>query len=323
MSVSTKYRLVTRSDFDGLVCAMLFKELDMIDDILFVHPKDMQDGKVAVQPGDITTNLPYVEGCHLAFDHHESETLRLGASPLANHIIDPAAPSAARVVFHYYGGEATFRRVSPDIMAAVDKSDAARFSREEILHPQGWVLLNYLMDARTGLGRFKDFRISNYQLMMQLIDACRHHTIDEILALPDVRERVELYVEHTEKFTAQIQRCARVHNEVVVLDLRHEEPIYTGNRFMVYALYPECNISMHVMWGLQRQNTVFAIGKSILNRTSRVNIGTLCLAYDGGGHANAGTCQVPNERAEAVGLELIERIISWDEVDDPHHAAAI
>jgi nanoRNase/pAp phosphatase (c-di-AMP/oligoRNAs hydrolase) len=314
---------VTRSDFDGLVCAVLFKELDMVDDILFVHPKDMQDGKIAVQPGDITTNLPYVGGCHLVFDHHESETLRLEAFPLANHIIDPMAPSAARVVFNYYGGAATFPRVSPDMMAAVDKSDAAHFSREEILQPQGWVLLNYLMDARTGLGRFKDFHISNYQLMMQLIDACRHCPIDEILALPDVKERIDLYLEHTAPFTAQIRRCARVYNEVVVLDLRREDPIYAGNRFMVYALYPQCNISMHVMWGLHRQNTVFAIGKSILNRTSRVNIGELCLAHNGGGHANAGTCQVSNERAEAVGLELMERIISWDEVDDPHHAVVV
>jgi nanoRNase/pAp phosphatase (c-di-AMP/oligoRNAs hydrolase) len=323
MSLSTKHRLVTRSDFDGLVCAVLFKELDMVDEILFVHPKDMQDGKIVVQPGDITTNLPYVKGCHLVFDHHESELLRLEAPLPANHIIDPVAPSAARVVFNYYGGAATFPRVAPDMMAAVDKSDAACFSREEILQPQGWVLLNYLMDARTGLGRFKDFRISNYQLMMQLIDACRHRTIDEILALPDVKERVDLYLEHAAPFTAQIRRCARVYNEVVVLDLRREDPIYAGNRFMVYALYPQCNISMHVMWGLHRQNTVFAIGKSILNRTSRVNVGELCLAYNGGGHANAGTCQVPNGRAEAVGLDLMERIISWDEVGAPHYVAAV
>jgi nanoRNase/pAp phosphatase (c-di-AMP/oligoRNAs hydrolase) len=288
----------------------------MIDEILFVHPKDMQDGKIAVRPGDITTNLPYVDGCHLVFDHHESETVRLGAKRPDNQIIDPKAPSASRVVFDYFGGAAAFPHVSPEMMDAVDKSDSARFTRDEILNPKGWVLLNYLMDARTGLGRFKDFRISNYHLMMKLIDACREKPVDELLAMPDVQERVDLFFEHSKKFAAQIQRCASVHDELVVVDLRNEGVIYAGNRFMVYALYPECNISMHVIWGLQRQNTVFAIGKSILKRTSPVNIGVLCLEYGGGGHANAGTCQVANDRAEAVALELIERITRGDEVSD-------
>jgi len=306
--MSKKHRLVTRSDFDGLVCAVLLKELDLIDDILFVHPKDMQDGKVAIKPGDITTNLPYADGCHLVFDHHESETVRLGAKQPQNQIIDPKAPSASRVVYEYYGGAARFPNVSRQMMDAVDKSDSARFSRDEILNPKGWVLLNYLMDARTGLGRFKEFRVSNYQLMMMLIEACRTKSIDEVLALPDVQERVSLYFEHSKKFTAQIQRCASVYGDLVVLDLRDEDTIYAGNRFMVYALYPQTNISMHIMWGLQRQNTVFAIGKSIVNRTSPVNIGLLCLEYDGGGHANAGTCQVANDKANSVAQELIERI---------------
>lgn len=316
MSVSRKHRLVTRSDFDGLVCAVLFKELDLIDEILFVHPKDMQDGKIVIEPGDITTNLPYVEKCHLAFDHHESETKRLGTKRPDNHILDGSALSVARVVFEYYGGASRFSHVSSEMIDAVDKCDAAHFTRDEILHPQGWVLLNYLMDARTGLGRFKDFRISNYQLMMQLIDACQQQSIDELLALPDVKERVHLYFEHADKFAVQIQRCARIHGDMVVLDLRHEEPIYAGNRFMVYALYPQCNISMHVLWGLRRQNTVLALGKSILDRTSPVNIGELCLEYGGGGHANAGTCQVPNTRADAIAQELVERITSRAEAGD-------
>jgi len=312
--VSEKHRLVTRSDFDGLVCAALFKELGMIDEILFVHPKDMQDGKVTMKAGDITTNLPYVDGCYLVFDHHESEIVRLGGNRPANQIIDAQAPSAARLVFDYYGGAASFPNTSPEMMEAVDKSDAARFTRDEILNPKGWVLLNYLMDARTGLGRFKDFRISNYQLMMKLIDACRGEPVGELLAIPAVQECVDLYCAHCIKFAGQSQRCATVDDDLLVLDLRNEETIYAGNRFMVYALYPQCNISMHIVWGLQRQNTVFAIGKSILNRTSTVNIGVLCLEYDGGGHANAGTCQVANHKAESVGQELIERISRAPEV---------
>ncbi len=307
MSTPTTYRLVTRSDFDGLVCAVLLRHLGLIDDIKFVHPKDMQDGLIDISERDITTNLPYVAGCHLAFDHHLSETLR-NKDKADNHIIDPEAPSAARVVYDYYGGTERFPASWNDMMEAVDKGDAARFNREEILHPEGWVLLNFIMDARTGLGRFREFRISNYQLMMELIAYCANHSIEDILALPDVKERVELYFDHAEKAVDQLKRCATVHGNLVVLDLRDEETIYATNRFTIYALFAECNISIHQMWGLKQQNTVFAVGKSILNRSSNTNIGELCLQYGGGGHANAGTCQVANDQASTVLQELISKI---------------
>ncbi|MTJ81783.1 MAG: exopolyphosphatase [Telmatospirillum sp.] len=306
MSDPRKFRLVTRSDFDGLVCAVLLRHLDLIDDIKFVHPKDMQDGLIEITGADITTNLPYVDGVHLAFDHHLSETLRVGKHD--NHIIDPDAPSAARVVFNFYGGTSVFPEAFDAMMAAVDQGDAARFSRAEILHPTGWPLLNFLMDARTGLGRFHEFRVSNYQLMMDLIDYCRDHRIEDILQLPDVKERVDLYFEHEERFKDQLRRSSTVHDNLVVVDLRSEETIFAGNRFMVYALYPECNISIHVLWGVKRQNTVFAIGKSILDRSSKTNIGALALEYGGGGHENAGTCQIANEQAATVLETLIGRI---------------
>jgi nanoRNase/pAp phosphatase (c-di-AMP/oligoRNAs hydrolase) len=305
--MTKKYRLVTRSDFDGLVCAVLLKELEMLEGIKFVHPKDMQDGKVEVTQSDITTNLPYVEGVFLAFDHHLSETVRIQHKP-ANHIIDPKAMSAARVVYDYYGGIARFPRVSGEMMEAVDKADAAQFSRQEILEPDGWVLLNYLMDPRTGLGRFRHFRIANYQLMMDLIDACRTLSIEQILELPDVKERIELYREQESKALDQIRRCSTVHGNLVVLDLRDEDPIYATNRFMIYALFPQCNISIHVLWGLKKQNTVFATGKSILDRGSRTNVGELMLKYNGGGHHAAGTCQIDTDKAQGVLGELIEQI---------------
>jgi nanoRNase/pAp phosphatase (c-di-AMP/oligoRNAs hydrolase) len=301
-----KYRLVTRSDFDGLVCAVLLKELDLVDDILFVHPKDMQDGKVEITARDITTNLPFVEGAHLVFDHHHSETVRVGKRD--NHIIDADAPSAARVVYDYYGGAQRFTRVSLEMMAAVDKGDAAQFSREDILDPQGWDLLNFLMDARTGLGRFRQFTISNYQLMMKLIDYCRNHTAQEILDLPDVKERADMYREHAAEFKAQVQRCGRVYENLVVLDLRNEETIWSGNRFLIYALYPQCNISIHQMWGRQKQNVVFATGKSILDRSCTTNVGELMLRYGGGGHHAAGTCQVDTPEGDRVLAELIAAI---------------
>ena len=305
--MSDKFRLITRSDFDGLVCAMLLKEKDLIDDIMFVHPKDMQDGKVVVTARDITTNLPYVPGVHLAFDHHLSETLRVGGKP-DNHVIDPKAPSAARVVYDYYGGKKAFPRIGDDIMIAVDKGDSAQFTRKEILNPTDWVLMNFLMDARTGLGRFRDFRISNYQLMMQLIDYCRDHTVAQILDLPDVKERVSLYRENQVRAREQILRCAEIHDNLVVLDLRQEDPIWAANRFLIYALLPQINISMHVMWGVKRQNTVLAVGKSILNRTSKTNVGALMLEYGGGGHLNAGTCQIDNNRADHAIRDLIQKI---------------
>lgn len=305
---SRKFRLITRSDMDGLVCGILLKELDLIEDVTFAHPKDMQDGLIEVGPDDITTNLPYVEGVYLAFDHHASEVTR-NKGKKANHIIDGKAPSAARVVYDYFGGAAKFTNVSDEMMDAVDKADTADFTKDEILNPDGWVLLSFLMDARTGLGRFRDFNISNYQLMMKLIDHCRNHdSIESILKLPDVKERVDLYMEHKQKFRSQIERCAKVQKNLVVLDLRKEETIWAGNRFVIYALFPQCNISLHVLWGKNKQNTVFAIGKSILNRTSKTHVGQLCLEYGGGGHEAAGTCQLENLRSDTVLQDVIDRI---------------
>ncbi len=305
--MADKYRLITRSDFDGLVCAVLLKKLNMIDDIKFVHPKDMQDGLIEVTDRDITTNLPYAEGVHLAFDHHLSETIR-NKGQRENHIIEAEAPSAARVVYNYYGGKDTFPSEWDDMLMAVDKADSAQFVKEDVLSPKGWELLSFLMDARTGLGRFRNFRISNYNLMMELIDYCKDHKIDEILELPDVKERVELYSKYEDDFKKQLQNVAKIYDNVLVIPLKDEDTIYPGNRFMKYALYPETNISIQVIWGLKKQNTVFTVGKSIFNKTSDVNIGELMLGYGGGGHRNAGTCQVDNDRADEVLKEIIEKL---------------
>jgi nanoRNase/pAp phosphatase (c-di-AMP/oligoRNAs hydrolase) len=307
--VAEKCRLVTRSDFDGLVCAALLKELGILEDIKFVHPKDMQDGLVEITDRDITTNLPYVPGVRLAFDHHESETLRLEQAP-ENHVIFPGARSAARVVYDYFGGAERFKRVSESLMDAVDKADSALFSLDEIRTPTAWILLSFLMDPRTGLGRFRDFRISNYQLMMELVDACVELSVEEVLEMPDVVERVALYREHAVAAQAQLLENSTVHGNLVVLDLREQEVIHPTNRFMIYALHPKCNMSIHVLWGLKQQNTVFAMGKSIVDRSSNTDVGALMLSYGGGGHEAAGTCQVANDDAELVLGELIERVNS-------------
>jgi len=307
LSLDRGYRLVTRSDFDGLVCAALLKELGILDEILFVHPKDVQDGKVELNEHDITTNLPYRSEVALSFDHHSSERERV-QDDVENRVFAPHAASAARVVYEHFGGAERFPKVSAEMMESVDRADAAQLSMDDILDPKGWILLSFLMDPRTGLGRFRTFRISNYELMMQLIDYCLEMSIDEILASPDVAERVELFREHADAAAEQIRRCSTVHGRLVVLDLRNEEIIHPTNRFLLYALYPDCRVSIHVLWGLKQQNTVFAVGRSIVDRSSVLDIGALMLRHGGGGHEAAGTCQIANDRAEAVLAELVATI---------------
>ena len=262
---------------DGLISAVLLKELGMINSVKFVHPKDMQDGKIEVTNNDILTNLPYNKNAYLVFDHHESELIRNQRSD--NYIIDANAPSAARIVYEYYGGKEAFPRISDEMMKAVDKADSAKFSMDDILNPKDWVLLSFLMDSRTGLGRFKNFRISNYQLMMHLIDYCITSSIDDILELPDVKERIVLYKKYEEAFKKQIKENSKVYKNLVVLDIRNVDIIYPGNRFMIYALFPEANISIHRIWGFKKQNQVFATGKSIFNKSSKVDIGALMLVH--------------------------------------------
>ncbi|HEV7965149.1 MAG TPA: exopolyphosphatase [Actinoplanes sp.] len=303
-----KYRLVTRSDFDGLVCAVLLRTLDMIDEITFVHPKDVQDGVIPITERDILTNLPYAPGAFMVFDHHHSEMLR-DSGEKTNHVIDPDAPSAARVIYDYFGGAERFPRISAELMRAVDQADSAAYELQDILDPRGWTLLNFLMDSRTGLGRFREFRISNYQLMMQLIDACiDHQEVDAILALPDVAERADLFRDCSAMFVEQLHQVSHVEGDVVIVDLRDEETIHAGNRFMVYALFPEARVSVHIIWGRQKLNTVFACGKSILDRSSPVDIGEVMLRYGGGGHLAAGTCQIPHEDSERVLKEIINAL---------------
>ncbi|MCX7786981.1 MAG: exopolyphosphatase [Spirochaetes bacterium] len=286
---------------------MLFKELDLIEEIRFVHPKDMQTGKVQVGATDITTNLPYVQGVYLAFDHHASEAIR--ERPHQNYIIVPAAFSAAHVVYDYYGGPRAFPPRYEEIVLEADKIDSARLTKEEVLRPTGWILLGFLTDSRTGLGRFKNFRISNYQLMMELIEACRIYSIEEVLAFPDVQERVNLYREQEELYREQLFQTSRIDGNVLITDLRKESIIYVGNRFLRYALFPKINLSLQVMWGLNRQNTVISLGKSIFNKTSPVHIGALLLQYGGGGHENAGTCQVSNDEADRIVDEILSVVI--------------
>jgi nanoRNase/pAp phosphatase (c-di-AMP/oligoRNAs hydrolase) len=300
-------RLLTRSDFDGLACAVLLKEKGLIDEYRFVHPKDVQDGKIEVTPNDVLANIPYVPGCGLWFDHHLSEEAR-GAHAEGYQGCFKQAPSCARVIWDYYNGHETFSKHLDSMMAAVDKCDSGQLDADDVENPQGWILLSYVMDSRTGLGRYRDYRISNYQLMEDMVEYCRTKTIDEILQVPDVQERTKRYYEQTELFRKMVRANATQHGNVVVLDLRGEDEIFAGNRFVVYTMFPTANISIQVMWGLQKQNIVFTCGHSITNRTSKTNVGELMLKYGGGGHRAVGTCQVPADRAEETLKELIAQM---------------
>lgn len=302
--MTAQYRLLTRGDFDGIVCAALLREQGLVQDVAFVHPQDMQAGRIAVDDGVITANLPYVSGCHLAFDHHSSELLRMGKDRPENLVNNPDAASCARVIYDHFGGAEAFPNIPAALLRAVDKADAADFTEMEILDPYDWTLVNFVLDARTGLGRFREFRISNEALLMKMIDLVRSKSGEEILLDRDVSERVRLYFEHEELFQQQLRRCSRQHGDVLVIDLRSEDPIFAGNRFMPFALFPTARVSIHCLRGPEGRS-VFAIGKSILDRSSPVHVGNLCLQYGGGGHAAAGTCQVPAEQADEVLAKLI------------------
>ena len=296
-------RLVTRSDFDGLACAVILKKLAVIDSYKFAHPKDLQDGLVEVNENDVLANVPYVEGCGLWFDHHSSEHERL-SSNLVFKGESRLAPSAARVVYEYYGGKEKMP-LFDSMVIEVDKVDSGQLSIDEIQNPKDWILLGFVMDPRTGLGRFRDFRISNYQLMEELIDYCSSMTIDEILKLDDVAERVKLYYEQNELFKNMIEKYTKIDGNVIITDLRNVETIYTGNRFLIYSLYAEQNVSIWLVDGKNKQNCSFAVGYSILNKTCKSNIGSLMLKNNGGGHEKVGTCQVDYDLADKVLSELV------------------
>lgn len=301
-----KYRLVTRSDFDGVVCGSLLLELGLIEDILFAEPHDMQAGRVKITENDIITNLPYVDGAHLCFDHHISESQRLGANE--NRIIDPDAPSAARVVYGHYGGEAGFPNISSELMEAVDKADSAQYSDDEIMAPEGWTLLNFIIDPRTGLETVREFSIPKDELMIRLMTYCRHNPIDEILALPDVVERVEAYNFNTEFGELQIERCSNIVGKAIVTDLREEDEVRMVNRFMVYALHPDIEISINVSAGPAEGICSVAVARSILNKKSDVNVGLMVLEHGGGGHVGAGVCRVANDKVDHVVEDILHRI---------------
>ncbi len=299
-------RLLTRSDFDGLACGTLLREVGLIDEYKFVHPKDIQDGLIEVSENDILANIPYVKGCKMWFDHHSSESERLGDKAEFEGE-SRIAPSAARIVYEYYGGDDKLSHFK-ELIEAVDKVDSGNLTYDEIMNPDGWILLGFIMDPRTGLGRFRNFTIPNYRLMEILLDECRVKKIDEIMEMPDVKERIVVYKEQDTLFKEMVKKYTKIDGDIIVTDLRNVETIYTGNRFLIYSMYPEQNISLWVVDGRNKENCPIAVGYSILNRSASVDVGSLLLQYGGGGHKQVGTCQVPYDDADRVIKELCEKI---------------
>lgn len=303
-------RLVTRSDFDGLVCGMILKEEGIIDDLKFVHPKDLQDGEFKAEPNDVLCNVPYVPGCGMWFDHHSSEAERVGWNQDVKGV-SRKAPSCAGIVYEYYNGAEKYPQYK-DLIAAVDKVDSGQLSAEDITNPQGWVLIGFIVDPRTGLGRFHDFRISNLSLMTDFINHLRKLSLPELLVHPDIKARIELYKEQSELFTEMVKKHSKIEKNVIVTDLREVETIYASNRFTVYGVFPEQNVSLWITYGKGKRNVAIACGYSILNRTCTADIGALMLKYGGGGHKQVGTCQIASENADQVISEIVEGLLCAD-----------
>ncbi|HEV7767979.1 MAG TPA: exopolyphosphatase [Thermoanaerobaculia bacterium] len=300
-------RLITRSDFDGLVCAVLLQEVEQIDSVEFVHPKDVQDGKISVGPNDILTNLPYQNGIGLWFDHHSSEIVRNQDTATYRGRFE-IAPSAARVVFNYYGA-ATLGKYAK-LLESVDKSDAAQLTMDEVMRPEGWILLSYVMDPRTGLAYHRDYAISNRELMTKMITLIAQHPDDPdtVLADPDVKERTDRYHAQQKDFEQYMREHSRLEGNVIITDLRNAGEPPAGNRFLIYTMFPEANIQVRVFEGRRGEFVVCAVGHSIFNRTSKTDVGKLMDHYSGGGHRGAGTCQLPLAEAEAKLKEIVETI---------------
>jgi nanoRNase/pAp phosphatase (c-di-AMP/oligoRNAs hydrolase) len=295
-------RLITCSDFDGLACGALLESLGMVDEWLFVHPKDIQDGKVAATANDIVANVPYIKGCAFWFDHHSSEKERLGE--FTGKGASRPAPSCARVVYDYFGGEAKLGAFA-ELIRAVDKLDSANLTVDEIMNPEGWVLLGFIMDPRTGLGRIHNFTISNLDLMKSLASGTLDKPIGEILRLPDVRERVDVYHDQHKKFIAFVREHGKTDGNVIVLDVRGLSDTPAGNRFLLYTLFPQQNVSVWVVDGRQKQFAAITVGYSIINKTSSADVGSIMLRYGGGGHKQVGTCQVPYAEADKIIAEIV------------------
>ncbi len=298
-------RIVTRNDLDGLICAALLIKVEMANSIEFAHPRDIESGKFKVDKSDILVSLPYVEGVQFVFDHIDNSL----AQSLANYITTVKAKSTSRLIYDYLGGKAKFPDIQEEILIATEKSISANYTIEEILHPTDWNLLGFIMDHRTGLERFKNFKNTTENLIRKLATSVLSLNIKEIMQLPDLKERVDVYFEQEKMFDEQIKRCSSIYKKLLVVDMRDESTVYAGNRFRMYALYPDTNISMQVSRGNDAITLGISVGKSVFDRSSKVDVGSIMRKYGGGGHTNAGSCQIETSNYESIKSDIVESLV--------------
>jgi hypothetical protein len=290
-------RLVTRGDLDGLTCAVLVTTCEQIEDILLIHPQDVTDKKVPITRADILANLPYHPQCGKWFDHH----LLTASNERPPEHFDGRyglSPSAARMVFEYYIEAHPEIRKYETLLSETDRLDSAMLNLEDVLDPKDYILLGYTLDPRTGLGAFHDY-------FLKLVEWLKSLPISEILALPEVARRSTVLREQDVAFRDATRTRSRLEGNVVFTDFRGEEAPPVGNRFLVYTLFPQANVSLRVHWGPRKEFVAAAVGHSIFNRTSRTNVGELMSRYGGGGHRGAGTCLLPRDKAEDQIAEII------------------
>jgi hypothetical protein len=290
-------RLVTRADLDGLACAVLMTASEKIDEILLVHPQDITDKKIPINLNDILANLPYHPSCGKWFDHHLlTESNERPPEKFEGRY--GLAPSAARVVFEYYIEKNPFLRKYEHFIAETDRLDSAQLNIEDVLEPKDYILLGYTLDPRTGLGAYQDY-------FKKLVEWLHSKPIEEIMEIPEVKARVDRIHEQDKAFREATLAHSRLDGNVLITDFRSLSQLPVGNRFLVYTLFPQANISMRVHWGPSHEHVSVAVGHSIFNRTSRTTVGNLMSRYGGGGHKGAGHCLLPAASAEAKIAEMI------------------
>jgi hypothetical protein len=288
-----------------MTTGVLLKEMNLVEDVLLCQAKDIEKGFVQITCNDITAGLPCRESAYLAFDHY-SDQGGMGMNQ-RNHIVDTNCRSTSRVVYNYFGHD-RFNRVPRELLNVVDKVTCADITLDDILYPSGWMLLSHLIDHRTALDRYTRFSLSTAMLMETLIDWCREYTVWEVLSLPPIEERSTCYFANVGAYKLQIMQCATVHKNLVIVDLRNKDIVYPGNRFMIYALFPECNVSLQIIPNHAGTKTTIAVGKSFLDRSLTVDIGKAMRECGGGGNRNAGACDVDNDRVDIVVSNLINTL---------------
>ncbi len=313
-------RLVTRADFDGLVCGALVTKFENVDDHLFVEPKFLQDGLVDIRHGDIITNLPYHPNCSLWFDHHITNTTPDFPQPI---VLGKGgfrlAPSAARVVYEYYSevgmrheatgnskisGEEILSFLGTErmkyLMHEADRIDAGKLEQEDVLNPQGYVLISMTTDGRNA---------GDEPYWLKMIGLLREASLEETLADAEVARRCQQIRDEQDKLRAILLARAEQRKNVIYVDLRGIQEIPDGNRFLIFTLFPQANIQVKVTHDSQRENTTaISVGYNIFNPTSNVNVGELLKNYGGGGHKVVGSSRVPNDKAEQAIEEILAAV---------------